>query len=153
MDVAAGLAALAVRSRFGAAGFGAGGRARDGVGLFQLALREINRRSVLLLAERVLGMAFFERVLRAAFNAAAAEGALAGIVAPGELAFAGLELDGARGAAESADGAAGAERGIELNQSAEARCDFWAAQGRAGSGSRAADSSSSMVRIFMIGTS
>jgi hypothetical protein len=64
--------------------------------------------------------AFFQGMLDAALDAAPAEGALAGVVTPCELAFAGLELDGARGAAESADGAAGAECGIELDEAAEA---------------------------------
>jgi hypothetical protein len=63
----------------------------------------------------VLGVTFFQRVLRAAFHAAPAKGALARVVAPGELAFAGLELDGARSAAEAADSAARAERWIELD--------------------------------------
>jgi hypothetical protein len=48
-----------------------------------------------LLRERVLGVSFFQRVLRAAFNAAPAKSALAGVVAPGEFALAGFELDGA----------------------------------------------------------
>src|ERR1035438_2953322 len=81
--------------------------ARDGVGVLQLADVEINWRSGFFLAE---GTAF------AAFNAAAAEGALAGIVAPHEVAFSGAKLDGACGAAESADGATGAKLGVELDR-------------------------------------
>jgi len=67
-----------------------------------------------------------DRVALAALDAAAAKGALAGIVTPGELAFRGFELDGAGGAAEFADGAAGAERGVELDQSAIALADLGA---------------------------
>src|SRR5208337_3425090 len=97
---------------------------RHGVGLLQFALGHVNRRCVLLLRERVLGVAFLERVFNATLHAAAAEGALARVVAPRELALAGLELDGARGAAEPADGATSAQRGIELDEAAEARRDF-----------------------------
>ena len=51
----------------------------------------------------------------AAFNAAAAKSAMARVVAPHEFAFAGAKFDGAGGAAEPADGAAGAKLGIELD--------------------------------------
>jgi hypothetical protein len=63
----------------------------------------------------VLGVPFLQSVLSAAFHASPAKGALAWVIAPGELAFAGLELDGARSAAEAADSAARAERWIELD--------------------------------------
>jgi hypothetical protein len=73
----------------------------------------------------VFGVAFLQRVLRATFNATPAKSALARVVAPGELTFAGFELDGARGAAESADCAAGTKRGIELDQAAKTRSNSW----------------------------
>jgi hypothetical protein len=66
--------------------------------VFQFALGEINGRAFLVLAQR---MGF------AAFDATSAEGALAGIVTPGEFALASLEFDGAGGAAEFALGASG----------------------------------------------
>src|ERR1035437_749274 len=56
-----------------------------------------------------------------AFHATTAEGALAGIVAPIEFAFAGLVGNSTGSAPEFADGAAGAKLRIEPHQAPEAR--------------------------------
>ncbi len=90
-----------------------------------------------------------QRMALAAFHAAPAKRALAGIVAPGEVALAALEFDGARGAAHLADGAAGAERGIEAHQAPVIPRSPWGARERAWSASRPTGSSTAWSRMFM----
>src|ERR1039457_51608 len=103
--------------RCGSSGSGSGRFAGNDVGLLQFADGLVDGRTGRFLAQRVDF---------AAFDAASAEGALAGVVGPSEFTLASLVGDGARGATEFADGTAGAERGIELHETTEALGHFGA---------------------------
>src|SRR5260370_30265681 len=96
--------------RYGSSGPGSRRFAGNNVGLLQFANGLVDGRASRFLAQRV-GFA--------AFDAASTVGALAWVVGPSEFALASLVGDGARGATEFADGAAGAERGIELHETTE----------------------------------